>query len=184
MKLSCLALVLAAASPAAAADLPQCPAPLAYADERAELQEAIRTARNESAGRLLSRELDALRRIAPDRRAQRLLDSGLGALAIGDLDAARGSLDALVAYCPDYATGWHARAALRIRERALDDALADLDRAIDIAPDLGPAFAARAVVLWRLGRYDAAQAALTRALAINPWLPERRLAAILPGAAV
>jgi len=178
------ALFAAFATAGIAADLPRCPPPLEFTDRKAELHQAIRSARNESAGRLLSRELNALRSVAPDRRAQDMFDGGRAAIEAGDLALAKRRLDALAAYCPDFAEGWHARAHLDLRLGEAEMALANLDRVLDLAPYHGIARGERAALLWHLGRFDEAQRALEAALAINPWLPQRALRAVIPGPGV
>lgn len=169
--------------PTAADARARCPPPLEFAERKAELQDAIRSARNASAGRLLNRELAALRRVAPDRRAQALLDETLAAIDAGRLQAAEDAVSGLLRYCPDYAAAWHARAHLNLRRGDGAAALADLERVLALAPDHAVAMGERAVLLWYFGRYGEAGATLATALGLNPWLPQRELAKRMPGLA-
>lgn len=163
-----------AAGGARAGDTP-CPPALDFADRKAALVSALKSARTANAGRFLTRRLEAVRQVAPNRHAQALLDEGRALVRDGRIDAARERFDRLAAYCPDYAEAYRARAATHLAGGDLPAALADLDRATAVDPHHAGAHADRAVTLMRLGRVPQAVKALESALAINPWRPERRL---------
>ncbi|MCV6595961.1 MAG: tetratricopeptide repeat protein [Mangrovicoccus sp.] len=122
--------------------------------------------------------------IAPNRRAQAMLDSGMGKRVAGDLPGAIARFDNLIAYCPDFAEGYHQRAIARYLQHDYDAALEDIHAALQRAPDHASALAGKGRVLMAMGDYAAARAALRSALTLNPWLPERGLLQSPPGEAV
>ena len=126
----------------------------------------------------MSRALWEIWADAPDERAQALLDRGRAMIARGDPDRATEALDALIAYCPDYAEGWNQRGFASFLRRDFASALADLDRAMALSPEHLGVLSGRALTLLGLGREEEGQAQLRAALRLNPWLAE---AALLDG---
>jgi len=175
MRITSIALSLCLAAGGALAGETPCPPALDFADRKAALVAALKSARTANAGRFLTRRLEAVRQVAPNRHAQALLDEGRALVREGRISAARDRFDRLAAYCPDFAEAYRLRAAAHLAGGDLPAALADLDRALGVDPHHAGAHADRAVTLMRLGRVPAAAAALDAALAINPWRPERRL---------
>ena len=150
MRLDLALTLLLATGPAFAED---CPAPPDNLAERAEVLAAIRAAPDEGSARVLTNRLWALWSAAPDGKAQALLDRGKERRAAYDFDAAREALDALVAYCPDYAEGWNQRAFVAFLRGDFATSLEDLDRAIELAPDHVAAMSGKALSLMSLGRH-------------------------------
>ena len=169
------AILLLAASGAAWAQDAACPLPPDREDERRVLMEEVRTAPDPAAAQRASAGLWAIWADAPDARAQGLLDRGMGAIGRGDLATAVEALDALVAYCPDYAEGWNQRGFAAFLRGDLPSALADLDRARALSPEHLGVLSGRALTLIGLGRAQEGQAQLREALRLNPWLAERAL---------
>lgn len=148
-----------------------CPPPLEFADRKAELMEGLRTTRDADAGRFLGEGLTALWQTAPDRRAQALLDAGIRMRGENDDHGAIAAFDALIAYCPAYAEGWHQRALARQATGDTDGALSDLQMTLDEAPDHIGALAAEWRLLTGLGRIEAAAPLAVKLRQLAPWLP-------------
>ena len=157
--------------PAAWAD--DCPAPPDTTEDRAALLHRLRDAPDPATGRGLMNRLWQLWTLAPDARAQDMLDRGMRRREAYDFAAARSLFDELVAYCPDYAEGWNQRAFVAFLTGDYEAALTDLERALALAPDHVAAKSGQALTLMQMGRIAAGQTALKEALTMNPWLPER-----------
>ncbi|MEL6913476.1 MAG: tetratricopeptide repeat protein [Pseudomonadota bacterium] len=123
----------------------------------------------------LNAELWQLWTAAPDAEAQAMLDAGMEALRLGDYGAAADRLDALIAYCPDYAEGYNQRGFVHYLQFQFSDALAMLEAAEARSPRHTGVLTGMALTLIGLGRREDAQAPLRRALRLNPWLSERAL---------
>jgi tetratricopeptide (TPR) repeat protein len=158
-----------------------CPPAPDIAARTAPLMAAVRVAPDPVTARALTGELFKLWALAPDARAQELLDNGMERRAAYDFTRARAFLDELVAYCPAYAEGWNQRAFVYFLTADYALALEDLEVALDLAPDHIAAKAGLALTLMNLGRMEAGQAVLREALALNPWLPERGMLLPEPG---
>ncbi|WP_425093354.1 tetratricopeptide repeat protein [Tropicimonas sp. S265A] len=159
-----------------------CPAAVDRSEELKRLRAHVQAAETEMEGRIYDRQMWEIWTTAPDAKAQELLDAGMRSLRVADYDAALAELDALVAYCPDYAEGWNQRAFVHFLRQDYDAALADLDRTLGLNPDHTGALSGKALSLIGMGRVGLAQDTLRRAVALNPWLPERRLLTAPPGA--
>ena len=160
------------ALPASAQSCPELPP---RADEKATLMEAVRLAPDAISARRSAHELWKFWAIAPDDKAQQLLDHGMARRGSYDFDAAKTAFDALIAYCPDYAEGYNQRAFIKFLREDYAAAISDLEKTIELAPDHIAALAGMALTLDRLGRIKASQSVLRQALALNPWLPERAM---------
>lgn len=185
MRFLILALVfMAPAAFAAPLAIPSCPAPMEFSERKADLLHELQQTQNSATGLFLTRHLVAIYTTAPNRRAQDLLNAGIDMRRLADLDGAAVTLDALVAYCPEFAEGYHQRALVRRANGDLDGALADLDRALALAPDHLGAMARKAQVLVAMGRYRDGAALRAEVLAMNPWMPARFLQLDIPGTAL
>ena len=170
MRITCLVLALwPAASPAQEA----CPPQPDIAAEMDGLIARARAAPDARAAQSVSDAMWALWSRAPDARAQELLDEGMERRSAFDLAGAVDALDALVAYCPDYAEGYNQRAFANFLRRDYAAALPDLDRAIALRPRHVAALSGRGLTLIALGRVEEGQDAIRAALELNPWLQER-----------
>lgn len=174
-------LLLALTASLAAAD--ECPVQdvAALAVERAPYFAALQEAPNEMEGREAADGIWRSWHIAPDPKAQDLLDAGVRRLREADYAEAERLFSQLVTYCPAYPEGWNQRAFVRFLAGDHDGALADLDRTLELEPRHFGALAGRALTLMRQGRAQLGQKALREAVAINPWITERHLLASPPG---
>jgi len=124
--------------------------------------------------RSLTARLWALWTDAPDEKAQDLLNEGMRLISSADYSGSKTVLDALVAYCPDYAEGYNQRAFAQFLAKDYEGALVDRDRAIAILPNHIAAISGRGFTLLGLGRRAEGEDAIRDALKLNPWLSERR----------
>ena len=97
-----------------------------------------------------------------------LLQRGETALDLGDLDSAIGHLTALTDHAPDFATGFHARAAAYAARGDTGPAIADLARVLTLEPRHFAALTQLAVLLEEVGEVEGALAAYEASLAIHP----------------
>ncbi len=153
----------------------ECPIVPDHTEDIAALIAAAQAAPDEGAARQLAPEFWAIWTDAPDDYAQELLDEGMERRRVYDFAGAQKALDALVAYCPDYAEGYNQRAFVNFLRQDFSAALPDLDRAIALSPRHIAALSGRALTLTGLGRKAEAALSLRAALALNPWLTERSL---------
>lgn len=164
-------LALFFATPLWAGDCP----PLRIDEARyAALLDAARQSQNETEARQISNDLWEIWATAPDAHAQSLLDEGMTLRRVSDMDGAKAALDALIAYCPDYAEGYNQRAFVHFLQENYDSALNDLEETLLRQPQHIAAIAGKALTLIGLKRDVEAQIVLRQALRMNPWLSERR----------
>ena len=113
--------------------------------------------------------------VAPDEKAQDMLEDGMSRrvqLALADAEI---TLDALVRYCPLYAEGWNQRAFVRFLREDYEGSLADIEEVLTREPAHFGALSGKALALMRQGKRGLAQLAVVRALQVHPWLNERSL---------
>ena len=158
-----------------------CPAPLDQSAAFDGLFDSVRTVGSQLEAEVLSQQMWQLWTQAPDAKAQALLDRGMEKRAGFDFMGALESLDALVAYCPDYAEGWNQRAFASFLARDFPAALADLDRALTLDPAHIGALSGKGLTLIEMGRLAEGQEAIRAAVALHPWLAERALLDEPPG---
>ena len=173
------AIFLLCVTPSARADT--CPPVKDRSGELATLFTLANRADSEIRARPIGAALWEIYADAPDARAQILLDEGRDRLAARDWPGATAALDALVAYCPDYAEGYNQRAFVAYLQQDFAPALEDLDRALARQPLHVAALSGKALTLFGLGRDAEGQRVLRRALKLNPWLSERALLKPLDG---
>lgn len=159
----------------------ECPPVPDYTEELAQLRSQVQNAGTEMEGRIYDRQMWEIWTRAPDAQAQGFLDRGMELLRYADYTAALIELDALIAYCPDYAEGWNQRAFVHFLQQDFAAALEDLDEVLEINPDHTGALSGKALSLMSMGRVELAQDVLRKALELNPWLPERAFLAEPPG---
>ncbi|MEM6478919.1 MAG: hypothetical protein AAF841_08990 [Pseudomonadota bacterium] len=152
-----------------------CPANKNIIDAETALYAQIKSLPSPAGVAPLNRELWQLWTDAPDMRAQGLLDDGMEALRLGDFGFAAQQLDALIAYCPDYAEGYNQRAFVHYLQFEFADALTLLNAAESRSPRHTGILTGKALTLINLGESQAAQEPLRKAVRLNPWLSERAL---------
>ncbi|WP_224826524.1 tetratricopeptide repeat protein [Cognatishimia sp. MH4019] len=159
----------------------ECPPVADTSTERAALLSQLKVAPDPGAAQVLNAQLWEIWLMAPDDKAQDLLDGAVERMRLGDLDRAITQLDELVSYCPDYAEGYNQRAFAYYLKQDFAPALADLDRALAILPEHIGALSGKGLTLIGMGRAAAAQKALREAVDLHPWLSERALLVEPPG---
>lgn len=169
-----LLILLMAGAPALAQTCPKAPD---HSEALGNLIAQTRAATTENEGSTVARQMWRYWTDAPNDQAQQMLDRAMSRIRGSDLVGALRDLDALVAYCPEFAEGYNQRAYAYFLARRYAPALEDLDRAIDLSPRHVAAIAGKALTLLGMGRKAEARIALNKALALNPWLSERHLAA-------
>ncbi|MEM8582490.1 MAG: tetratricopeptide repeat protein [Pseudomonadota bacterium] len=175
-----LIVALLCSAPAAAARA-DCPPVADRSEDLAALRAQVQAAGTEMEGRIYDRQMWEIWTTAPDDRAQGFLDRGMELRSYADYAAAMIELDALVAYCPDYAEGWNQRAFVHFLRQDFASAIEDLDQALSLNPDHTGALSGKALSLMSMGRVELAQDTLRTALELNPWLPERAFLVNPPG---
>ncbi len=176
-----LVILLCLAASGALAQQDVCPPAPEHDAERSDLMRDLAVSRDATEAGIIAGFLWQLWTDAPDAQAQEWLDEGMERRRVYDLSGSRAILDALVAYCPDYAEGWNQRAFSAYLAQDYAAALADLDRALALMPDHVAALSGKALTLIGLGRDTEAQEVLRAALRLNPWLAERALLREPPG---
>ena len=177
MRRALILLACLAAAPAVA-DCPEAP-DIAADEDR--LFDRVQAAPDAATAQDLTSRLWELWTLAPDARAQALLDEGMERREAYDFDAADAALDELTAYCPDYAEGWNQSAFVAFLRLDYGGAIEDLDRALALNPRHVGALSGKALSLMALGRRQAAEGVLREAVRLHPWLPERRMLPEPPG---
>jgi len=98
-----------------------------------------------------------------------LLMARAGAAAdAGDKDTARKLIDAITGIAPDYAEGWHRRAALQAASGDDEGAMISLQKAVALNPREFAALSELAGMLEEYGDKKAALATYRRVLALDP----------------
>ena len=156
-----------------------CPAAPDHTAALAGLIGAVQQAEDASAAQMISNQMWSYWADAPDGHAQELLDEGMSRRAAYDYDGAMLAIEALIAYCPDYAEGYNQRAFVNFLRGDYAAALPDLERAVQISPRHIAAMTGQAMTLMALNRNAEAALTLRAALTLNPWLSERNLLPIL-----
>lgn len=152
-----------------------CPAAPDHATELSVLFEKVRAADSERAAGALSQQMWQLWTLAPDAKAQAMLDRGMEKRSGYDFLGAIEALDDLVAYCPDYAEGWNQRAFVHFLRQDFPAARDDLAEARRLNPRHVGVLTGLALTFIGLGDEAAAQDALSAAVELNPWVKERHL---------
>ena len=141
----------------------------------------IQRAPDEAAAHDPSGQLWEIWMVAPDDKAQALLDQGMARFRAFDFDRAIAAFDALINYCPNYAEGYNQRAFVNFLRQNYARALDDLELALKRDPTHIAAMSGKALTLMELGRDEAAQKVLRQAVKLNPWLQERHRLTDAPG---
>lgn len=152
-----------------------CPTDRNRDPERASLLEALRITPDIASGQAVADKVWRFWMTAPDTRAQVMLDQAMSRRLGYNLEEAESTLDALVAYCPDFPEGWNQRAFVRFLREDFAGSLADIDKTLSLEPAHFGALAGQAQIFLKQGRVKLAQLAIARAVKVHPWLHERAL---------
>ena len=106
--------------------------------------------------------------------ATSLMQVGIAALAGGNLPAALGVFDAIVAQNPDFPEGWNKRATVLYLMGALDRSAEDCARVLRLEPRHFGALSGLGLIRMRQDRVDEAIDAFEKALAVHPHLEAAR----------
>ena len=106
--------------------------------------------------------------------ATSLMQVGLAALAGGNLPAALGVFDAIVAQNPDFAEGWNKRATVLYMMGALDRSAEDCARVLRLEPRHFGALSGLGLIRMRQERVEEAIDAFEKALVVHPHLEAAR----------
>ena len=106
--------------------------------------------------------------------ATSLMQVGLAALAGGNLPAALGIFDAIVAQNPDFAEGWNKRATVLYMMGAFDRSAEDCERVLRLEPRHFGALSGLGLIRMRQDRVDEAIDAFEKALTVHPHLEAAR----------
>ena len=134
------------------------------------LLEELSKAETEEKGRAVERAIQSVWLNSGSPSIDLLTQRGLDALAEDDLDRAYFYFDEVVTLAPDFAEGWHRRAAIHYLRENYSAAVRDLEQTLRLEPRHYEALAGLGVILEDLGDRKGALEAYRRALALNPWL--------------
>jgi tetratricopeptide (TPR) repeat protein len=103
----------------------------------------------------------------------RILNEGVGYLALRQLGPAHDRFTEAIEAAPDFAEAWNKRATVLYLMNEHDRSLADIEKVIALEPRHFGALAGRATIHAHAGRWKEALTAFRLALAVNPFLKER-----------
>ena len=133
------------------------------------LLSALGHARDAESAKKIEDQLITLWSHSGSPTADLLLKRARAALEHGDMATGRKLLASLTTIAPDFAEGWHARAAASLDADDYTDALMSFHRALQLQPRHFDAWASLGGVLEDLNEKPEALDAYRRALAIDPW---------------
>ncbi len=103
-----------------------------------------------------------------DRASGILLGQGISAMGRGDLRAALGKFDQIVAIAPGFAEGWNKRATVHYLLGNFEDSLADIDKTLTLEPRHFGALSGRGLVYMQLEEESLALDSFEAALEVYP----------------
>ncbi len=103
----------------------------------------------------------------------RILNEGIGYLAIRQYGPAHDRFTEAIEAAPDFAEAWNKRATVLYLMDEHDRSLADIVKVMALEPRHFGALAGRAIIHAHASRWKEALAAYREALAVNPFLKER-----------
>lgn len=148
--------------------------------ERQGLFEALKAAPDQRAAFEAANRVWAFWMVAPDEKAQAMLNDGMGRREAFQYVDAEIILDALTTYCPNYAEGWNQRAFVRFLRDDFEGSLEDIERTLALEPNHFGALSGKAQALFTQGKSGLAKLTIIEALKIHPWLNERVLVTDAP----
>ena len=152
-----------------------CPALPDASAEKTALYADLAASPDEMAAALIANRLWALWRLAPDSKAQDLLNRGMAMRQVFDLPESTLILSELIAYCPDYPEGYNQRAFTRYLAQDYQGSLDDIEIVLKTEPKHFGALSGKALVQMNMGLSGQAKLTMIEALKVHPWLTERQL---------
>ncbi len=161
-----LAFLLLLVGPALAAPRPpQHPSPAKPIDA---LFQALRNAASPEDAKPIEEQIGTYFMQSGSPSVDLLMTRGTAALVGGDKDTAQKLLGAVTAIAPNFAEGWHSRAALQLAANDNEGALVSLQRTINLNPREFKAMSELADMLEDYGDKAAALKLYRRVLALDP----------------
>jgi tetratricopeptide (TPR) repeat protein len=157
-----IALLIAAPSIAMAAPKPANPLDALFV--------SLAKAPSEEAAKPIETQIEALFDQSGSASVDLLMTRASAAAAADDKDTAKKLIDAITDIAPDFAEGWHRRAALQADAGDDEGAILSLQRAVTLNPREFAALAELGGVLETYGDKKAALAMYRKALALDPHL--------------
>ncbi len=111
-------------------------------------------------------------------KADRLLEQGVGYLALRQLGPAHDCFSEAIAAAPDFAEAWNKRATVLYLLNEHEQSLSDIEKVLSLEPRHFGALAGRGMIHAHAGRWKEAVDSYYKALRYNPFLKER--ASIIP----
>jgi len=146
----------------------QAPAPKSSAEIRAELYDRLAAAKDEDETQGLIRLLFAAYSDSGSDTGDLLLERARKAMSAKDFDAAGKILDAAVAFLPNWAESWNARATLRWLDDDYDGSMADIAETLKREPRHIGALSGMAMILTARDKKEEALRVYERILSIAP----------------
>ncbi len=141
-----------------------------------DLFEALKTAPNEQAARLIETEIwEAWIDAAPTPELREQVESAMRMRGEYNYQGAREVLDKVVAAAPDYPEGWNQRAFILFLQGDYEASLKDIKKVLELEPRHFGALSGQAMIYITQGRAELAQKTLRDAVNVHPYLKERAL---------
>lgn len=103
-----------------------------------------------------------------------LLEAGMTAMSAGEIDAAIGEFDSLVAVAPTFAEGWNKRATALYLAQRYPESVRDIQRTLELEPRHFGALSGMGLVFLRQGDLGGALRAFEAVLKVHPLSPSAR----------
>ena len=147
------------------------------ANERARVLDALflslKAARGEAEADVIVAEIWKAWMSSGRPEVDRVLNEGIGYLALGLYASARDRFTQVIEAAPDFAEGWNKRATVLYLMNEHDRSLVDIENVMALEPRHFGALAGRATIHAHAGRWKEALDAFRAALKVNPFLKER-----------
>jgi tetratricopeptide (TPR) repeat protein len=151
--------------------------PSDIASERARVLDALfmslKAAANDAEADVIVAEIWQVWMRSGRPEVDRILNEGVGYLALRQLGPAHDRFTEAIEAAPDFAEAWNKRATVLYLMNEHDRSLADIEQVMALEPRHFGALAGRATIHAHAGRWKEALAAFRLALAANPFLKER-----------
>jgi len=137
------------------------------------LFEALRAAPSDEAAGPIEAEIWTLWTRTGDRETDRLMASGMAAMAVQRYRLALAAFDRVIERAPGFAEGWNKRATVHFLTGDYHSSVADVEQTLALEPRHFGALSGLALIALELGEEERALDAFEAALDIHPWLSGR-----------